>query len=220
MSLTSDSANSGLADVTDAVSSFSCMRNQDVENFLQYNSVRFEKSDITRTYLIIDQKQFENNKTINIVAYFSLSLKILVLPDLLSNRKTKMIDGFSKDAKEAIVYLIGQLGKNDMYSDDIDGREILHRALNIISDIQNSIGGRVVLVECEDNENLLDFYKNNGFEILPEYRENDILISIKDLLPENRENFSPFLKAISEIVAIHEENNNINDNLLQLIKFI
>ena len=44
--------------IKDAVSSFSCTRNQDVENFLKENSVRFEKSDITRTYLIIDQDQY------------------------------------------------------------------------------------------------------------------------------------------------------------------
>ncbi len=206
--------------VQKAFSSFSCTRNQDVENFLKENSIRFEKSDITRTYLIIDQDRFEDNKTINIVAYFSLALKILIIPELLSNRKTKKIDGFSKDAKEAIVYLIGQLGKNDNYSDDISGSEILNRAINIITDIQNSIGGRVVLVECEDNKNLIDFYNKNDFEILPEYRENEIVVSIKEMLPEKQETISPVVKAIREIVAIHEENNNIDNDLLRLIKFI
>lgn len=40
------------------------------------------------------------------------------------------------------------------------------------------------------------------------------------MLPEKQETISPVVKAIREIVAIDEENNNINDDLLRLIKFI
>ena len=76
------------------------------------------------------------------------------------------------------------------------------------------------MVECEDNKNLIDFYNKNDFEILPEYKENEIIVSIKEMLPKKQETISPVVKAIKEIVAIHEENNNINDDLLQLIKFI
>lgn len=75
-------------------------------------------------------------------------------------------------------------------------------------------------MECEDNKNLIDFYNKNDFEILPEYRENEIIVSIKEMLPEKQETISPVIKAIREIVAIYEENNNIDNDLLRLIKFI
>ena len=57
-------------------------------------------------------------------------------------------------------------------------------------------------------------------EILPEYKENEIIVSIKEMLPKKQETISPVVKAIREIVAIHEENNNIDNDLLRLIKFI
>jgi hypothetical protein len=135
--------------VEDAVSNFSCEKNLDVENFLREDAINREKRDLTRTYLIIDQNKFESDNEINIVAYFSIALKTLIIPQTLSNAKIKKIDGFSKDAKDSIVYLIGQLARNDDYNTEtITGAEILARALNIISDIKDKIGGKVVLVEC------------------------------------------------------------------------
>jgi hypothetical protein len=135
--------------VEDAVFNFSCEKNLDVENFLREDAINREKRDLTRTYLIIDQNKFESDNEINIVAYFSIALKTLIIPQTLSNAKIKKIDGFSKDAKDSIVYLIGQLARNDDYNTEtITGAEILARALNIISDIKDKIGGKVVLVEC------------------------------------------------------------------------
>ena len=157
----------------DAVSNFSCEKNLDVENFLREDAINREKRDLTRTYLIIDQNKFESDNEINIVAYFSIALKTLIIPQTLSNSKIKKIDGFSKDAKDSIVYLIGQLARNDGYNTEaITGAEILARALNIISDIKDKIGGKVVLVECEDQKKVIDFYLENDFERLPEHSEN------------------------------------------------
>jgi len=159
--------------VEDAVSNFSCEKNLDVENFLREDAINREKRDLTRTYLIIDQNKFESDNEINIVAYFSIALKTLIIPQTLSNSKIKKIDGFSKDAKDSIVYLIGQLARNDGYNTEaITGAEILARALNIISDIKDKIGGKVVLVECEDQKKVIDFYLENDFERLPEHSEN------------------------------------------------
>ncbi|MDO5403108.1 MAG: N-acetyltransferase, partial [Eubacteriales bacterium] len=61
--------------------------------------------------------------------------------------------------------LIGQLGKNFSAGNDtlITGDELLSLALEKVKSIQNEIGGRYTYLECEDNEKLLDFYKNNGF---------------------------------------------------------
>ncbi|SIQ31938.1 hypothetical protein [Halanaerobium kushneri] len=203
----------------DAVSNFFCEKNLDVENFLRENAINREKRDLTRTYLIIDQNKFESDNEINIVAYFSIALKTLIIPQTLSNSKIKKIDGFSKDAKESIVYLIGQLARNDDYNTEaITGAEILARALNIISDIKDKIGGKVVLVECEDQQKVIDFNLENDFERLPEHSENELINAIKEIIASEEEITSPIINAINEIIAIHDE-KRISD-YVKFIKFI
>ena len=203
----------------DAVSNFSCEKNLDVENFLREDAINREKRDLTRTYLIIDQNKFESDNEINIVAYFSIALKTLIIPQTLSNSKIKKIDGFSKDAKDSIVYLIGQLARNDGYNTEaITGAEILARALNIISDIKDKIGGKVVLVECENQKKVIDFYLENDFERLPEHSENELINAIKEIIASEEEITSPIINAINEIIAIHDE-KRIND-YVKFIKFI
>jgi uncharacterized protein (DUF1330 family) len=205
--------------VEDAVSNFSCEKNLDVENFLREDAINREKRDLTRTYLIIDQNKFESDNEINIVAYFSIALKTLIIPQTLSNSKIKKIDGFTKDAKDIIVYLIGQLVRNDYYnSEAITGAKILARALNIISDIKDKIVGKVVLVECEDQQKVIDFYLENDFEKLPEHSENELINSIKEIIASEEEITSPIINAINEIIAIHDE-KRIND-YVKFIKFI
>ena len=62
-------------------------------------------------------------------------------------------------------YLIGQLGKNYDKNNDIliKGDELLEMAQRKISVIQNSVGGKITYLECEDVEKVKNFYKRNGF---------------------------------------------------------
>jgi len=116
-----------------AVSSFFCEKNCDVEEFIKEKAINREKRDLTRTYLIVDEKKFEEDRKIEIIAYFSIAFKTLIIPQTLSNTKIKKIDGFSRGAKESIVYLIGQLARNDKYTSRIiTGDEILANAINEI----------------------------------------------------------------------------------------
>lgn len=62
--------------------------------------------------------------------------------------------------------MIGQLGKNDVFKDNIDGHEIIEYALSIISKSFQYVGGRIILVECNDNDKIVSFYKKNGFIFL------------------------------------------------------
>ena len=61
--------------------------------------------------------------------------------------------------------MIAQLGKNftSNYSELITGDELLQMACDIIADIQLSIGGKIIYIECEDKPKLLSFYERNGF---------------------------------------------------------
>lgn len=64
-------------------------------------------------------------------------------------------------------HLIGQLGKNYCDANDwlICGDDLLQMALQKIIEIKKLSGGKVVFLECEDEEKILNFYKQNGFEV-------------------------------------------------------
>ena len=61
--------------------------------------------------------------------------------------------------------LIGQLGKNyyNGYNKLINGDDLLSLALNKIEVVQGIIGGKIVFVECEPKEKIVEFYERNGF---------------------------------------------------------
>ena len=107
---------------------------------------------------------------ISILGYFALSLKVLILPDKMSVRARKEIDGYrgkirGVPIREIPCFLIGQLAKNsNIEPTEITGKMLLEEAYAVIYSAMESIGGRYIMVECQDNEKLLNFYKNNGFD--------------------------------------------------------
>jgi len=140
---------------------FSCSKNLDVENFLKNSAILFEKLNKSRTYLIFKKG------TTDILAYFTLTISILKIVDEDVSKKTlKRLNGMSKEKKEFPVYLIGQLGKNDKFWDEISGKFILETAISYIYDANEIVGGRVILIETLNNEKLIKFYEDNGFKIL------------------------------------------------------
>ena len=175
------------------LSSFSCELDKDIENFLQNKAVQFEELSKARTYLICSQKQVESENfcldQLNIYGYFSLALKVLSIPDDFSNRKRMEIDGLSakiygKPINDFPCYLIGQLAKNSNIDiNAISGDELLQSALNIISNAVKAVGGRYVMIECHNNDKLINFYKRNGFVKISNVfdKDNEMLQMIRKI---------------------------------------
>lgn len=100
-----------------------------------------------------------------------MSAKTIMVPrKVLSANLQKRISKFgpyNSDLKRYLISapLIAQLSKN--YSDNLNnlitGNELLKIACNKVSEAHGIIGGRVVYLECEDKEQLIEFYKRNGF---------------------------------------------------------
>ena len=130
------------------------------------------KSSSARTFLVSkeDSGQF--------VGFFTLTQKSLVLEDFFGVSKTleKKIKWFSdayrigtetneRTIQIASVLLIAHIGKN--YTDGknklISGEQLLKVAFEKITEIQREVGGRFILVECEDTPSLLEYYSANGF---------------------------------------------------------
>lgn len=124
----------------------------------------FDLTHNARTYLIFDIE----NMAQGILAYFSLSFKEISLEDYVSKTQTKKLDGISKNAEKIRVFLLGQIGKNDFAGNPVNSLVIFEEVYNILIDVQKKIGGRTLLLECENNPKLIEIYEKQGFEILQE----------------------------------------------------
>ena len=148
---------------------FSCKKNTDLESFLKNLSIRFEHTGKSRTYLCYDEKSLKQGH-LKIIAYFSVALKVLRLPEDMSKNQRRKLDGFSSNLHGELisvlpVFLIGQLARDDNYPKEIiNGAEILKWALFLIKKAHDYVGGRLIVVDVKTSENkLIDFYQRNGF---------------------------------------------------------
>lgn len=138
---------------------FLCTKNPDVEYFLKHKAILFSQSDIARTYLVYTSYK----KNLVLAGYFALAQKPLLLSNNLSKTQRKLIVGSGNgNISEISTFLIGQLGKNEKYSNLITGTQLLNLAFLEILKINFDIGGRLILVECENHPKLLRFYSEEG----------------------------------------------------------
>lgn len=152
---------------SEIISSYSCPENSKVEKFLKQTARNFDLQSISKTHLV-----FMKDKSKSFVGYFTLAMKVpTIYGSGLSCRKKRLFKRFGTynrdlDLFTVAVPLIAQLGKNYTNGNNllIQGDTLLQLALDMISDIQFSIGGKVVYIECEGSEKLTRFYSRNGFE--------------------------------------------------------
>ncbi|WP_231147876.1 acetyltransferase [Clostridium botulinum] len=133
-----------------------------------------------------EENILNENGSINILGYFTLAQKHMQLPQEISKSKRKKYDGINNKATDINCYLIGQLGKNDKYKKVINGKEVLEQAINIIQKCSEYVGGRTILVECENKEPLKKFYTNNNFEYLS---TDEVTGLLQYILPLNKTKF-------------------------------
>lgn len=150
------------------LSSFSCPLNPDVEYFLKHTAIEFSKQSISSTYLIMASYKGE----FVLVGYFTLANKIFCIDkDSLPNKSwKKRMNKFGQFDSAIQRYtisapLIGQLGKNytNSYNKLITGDELLKLALDKVKEMQYIVGGKIVYLECEQKDQLIEFYQRNGF---------------------------------------------------------
>lgn len=162
------------------LSSFSCLQDQDIEDFLHNRAVEFEQLSKSRTYLICSQEELETKHItdLTVYGYFSLALKILTVPTAVSNRVRKELDGFSakihgEQISDFPCYLIGQLARNSSVSrNSLSGEILINFAKDVISTAVEVVGGRYMMIECRNSGKLIEFYKNNKFEEIARIPDN------------------------------------------------
>ena len=48
-------------------------------------------------------------------------------------------------------------------ADSLPGKKLIECARDVISTAAEAVGGRYVMIECREEDNLIQFYKENGF---------------------------------------------------------
>ena len=152
------------------ISDFSCPMNDDIERFFHDKALAFAQQRLASVYLV-----FAADGDVSVFAgYYALTYKHFYLDmdkaagvSSALRRRILRYAVYNEELGEYIVSapLIGQLGKNYARSANrfISGDALLRMACDTVAEAQRLIGGRIVYLECEEKQNLLRFYENNGF---------------------------------------------------------
>ena len=157
----------GEGEVKNFLSSFLCPLNADVEHFLRVKAIEFEKQSLSKTQIVLASFK----KTPVLCGYYTISTKAFnISRSAMSKSRQKTLRKFAAYDSELKSYvlpapLIAQLGKNyaSGYNKLITGDDLLKMACDDILLVQAIVGGKIVYLECEDKEELLSFYRRNGF---------------------------------------------------------
>jgi len=164
--LTDESLGESVAKNT--ISQFSCPLNLDVEKFLHHSAIEFARQGIASTYLVMASYKGEYV----LCGYYTLANKVFCISkaSMPSKKWQRRLSKFGQYDKAIQRYtisapLIGQLGKNyaNGYNELITGDELLKLALDRVSMLQRMVGGKIVYLECEPKDRLIEFYESNGF---------------------------------------------------------
>lgn len=136
-----------------AFEKFSCQRELDLENFLRYKAITYDKTNYGKTYLIIDSDKLRDESEFCVVAYFTIAQKSLDVSAISKKKKRKVLGEYpGRDGLGSVpTYLIGQLGRCDDYtSEDLSGEQILNECYHSISIAAQIVGGNIIVLECRE----------------------------------------------------------------------
>lgn len=90
------------------------------------------------------------------------------------------MDGHKDDIQAIPCYLVGQLAVSDEFVGEKIGRFLLDDAIEIIGNSQRKLGGRFVLIDSVNDNQVIAFYERNSFIAI---ENNKKLKSIKMIKP-------------------------------------
>ncbi len=166
--------------------SFKSIEKNSIEDFLYNKAIDFEKSSISATHIIFNEKGSE------VLGYFTLANKSLII-------KKEKFEKFSKTQQKRFSqsgrilengscvvnsFLIAQIGKNYALKKDeqIKGMEILNIAYDLLYQVKKILNTKYIWLECEKNKKIISFYEKFGFNLIKNIEtENELETMILQL---------------------------------------
>ena len=167
--------------VEEAFKKFSCQQEVDLENFLVNKAILYENSQYGKTFLLLDKKQLEHG-IFQIIAYYTIALKSLDITQLSKKRRRKVLGGQpGRDQMHSMsAYLIGQIGRNDIYThDEMDGETILNECYHSISIAARIVGGQLIVLECREHMYETFYQKQSYLKLYDELSEDGLFTLYK-----------------------------------------
>lgn len=169
--------------IEESFKKFSCHREHDLENFLMYKAIPYQKTGFGKTYLCIDDDALKRGQFV-VMAYFTIAQKSLDISSLSKKKKRKVLGEYpGRDNLNSVpAYLIGQLGRSDDYSnEDLPGEQILFECYHAISMAAMIVGGNMIVLECRQHM-FEKFYEGQKFKKLyDEVNEEDLYTLYKKI---------------------------------------
>ena len=145
-----------------------------IEDFLHNKAINFEKSSLSATHLI------RNDKSGEILGYFTFANKSLIIEKEnflnLSRTQQKRFSQSGRRLKDGSYvvnsFLLAQIGKN---YNIFTGNEIISLAHELLLIVKKIINTKYLWLECEDNSSLIRFYSNYGFNLIKEFSSENKL---------------------------------------------
>lgn len=185
------------SDLEKDLNRFRNTKDNDIEDFIRHKAISYEKRHWCSVYLLVNTEQLIQEKGIFVEGYFTLSHKVFLLQDNVSNNvRKKLFNGVMKDDDYLHTVLIGQLGKyidqGNCECSDITMGDLLDKAINIITYADTLIPCRCVLLECrdyheeesdfEDRKKLHSKYIDYGFKAIQ--KSEDLIQYVKRISAE------------------------------------
>lgn len=161
------------ASLVEALSMFECAYSgdecEDIITFLRKDAISLEQRGITRTYLILNDKAWEDGH-IQIDGYFSIAVKVLYFNGVDSETLERAFGDATR--KNCPAFLIGQLARG-VHSPKGAGLCYLNTALSYIAAASNIVGGRFVYLDCVPERR--NYYERHGFTFLQNKHKSNLI---------------------------------------------
>jgi Golgi nucleoside diphosphatase len=150
---------------------YHCVKEPKIDEFFHVDYVDYEKQLLGKSY----GYYLKNDKS-KLVAAFAIANSALFLDTLQSSKKNKINKEIPrvKQRRQYPALLICQLAVFDEFSSLHIGNQVMNDIKNLAILLNKTTASRFLLVEAVNEEKVLKYYENNGFDYLYSTEEIEI----------------------------------------------
>lgn len=150
-------------EVIEECEEFECTHSQEIKSFFRTDFKDYEQELLGKSYCFISSTPSKE-----LVCAFSVansSVRLDILPSRRRNKINRRIPNIKRNSQYPAV-LVGQLAVFDKFRGKGIGKELLDFIKSWFRHHTNKTGCRYIVVDAINNPKVLNFYRENGFELM------------------------------------------------------